>query len=87
LEVAVAQLLVRSLEDDVKMRLRQRAKRNGRSMEDEVRSILRDAVKYEDDGEPEGLGSLFVRHFAGKGLRTEIPEWRGEKPRAARFRK
>lgn len=41
----MAQFIVRDLEDDVKMRLKRRAIKHGRSMEEEVRHILRDAVK------------------------------------------
>ena len=44
LEVGVAQLLVRSLEDDVKAKLQQRVRRHGRSTEEEVRDILRAAA-------------------------------------------
>lgn len=44
----MAQLIVRNLEEDVKTRLRQRASRDGRSVEEEVRNILlRDATKRE----------------------------------------
>jgi hypothetical protein len=44
----VAQLVVRNIEKEVKVRLQRRASRNGRSMEAEVRDILRDAVKEQD---------------------------------------
>lgn len=40
----MAQLVVRNLEDEVKARLRKRAQRHGRSTEEEVREILRNAV-------------------------------------------
>ena len=40
----MAQLVVRNLEDAVKTRLQRRARRNGRSMEEEVREILRNAA-------------------------------------------
>jgi plasmid stability protein len=43
MESDVAQLVVRDIEEDVKIGLRRRAKRHGRSMEAEVREILRDA--------------------------------------------
>ena len=43
----MAQFVVRHLEDDVKEGSRRRAKRHGRSMEDEVRHILRNAAKEE----------------------------------------
>ena len=41
----MAQLLVRNLDDDVKARLRVLAAEHGRSMEEEVRVILRQAVE------------------------------------------
>lgn len=54
----VAQILVRNLDDRLKARLELRAKRNRRSMEAEVREILRNALKVE---EPQrGLGSEIV---------------------------
>jgi phosphopantothenoylcysteine decarboxylase/phosphopantothenate--cysteine ligase len=40
----MASITIRQLEDDLKRRLRLRAARNGRSMEDEVRTILRGAA-------------------------------------------
>ena len=40
----MASITVRNLDEGVKMRLRVRAAGNGRSMEEEVRLILRDAV-------------------------------------------
>ena len=40
----MAQLVVRNLEPSLKDRFQRRAKRNGRSMEEEVREILREAV-------------------------------------------
>src|SRR5438128_731033 len=44
-ETGMAQFVVRHLEDDVAAKLKRRAKRHGRSMEDEVRHILRNAAK------------------------------------------
>jgi plasmid stability protein len=41
----MAQVIVRNLEDAVKRKLRRRAARNGRSIEEEVRDILCNAVK------------------------------------------
>jgi antitoxin FitA len=40
MEVTMAQLVVRNLPDDVKERLKRRAKRHGRSLEAEVRDVL-----------------------------------------------
>jgi plasmid stability protein len=41
----VAQFVVRNIEAEVKSRVQRRAKRHGRSMEEEVRDILRNAAK------------------------------------------
>src|SRR5215467_9800557 len=44
----MASITIRQLGDDLKRRLRLRAARNGRSMEDEARTILRDAASLND---------------------------------------
>lgn len=79
---AVAQLIVRNLEDDVKEKLRQRADRHGRSTEEEVRDILRNAVRSEGGTSPP-LGSRLAARFARIGLTSEIEELRGEDARPA----
>ena len=43
--MSMASITIRNLDDDVKMRLRMRAAENGRSMEEEARLILRNAVE------------------------------------------
>ena len=43
----MASITIRNLDDEVKNRLRVRAANNGRSMEEEVRLILRAAVGHE----------------------------------------
>ena len=82
----MAQFIVRNLEEEVKKRLKRRAARSGRSMEDEVRHILRDAVKQEYRA-PVKLGSKIAARFAGRGLTSPIPELRGQAPRPAKFGK
>ena len=73
----MAQLVVRNLEQSVKARLQRRAKRHGRSMEEEVRDILRNAVKGADNPEG-GLGTRIAALFTGNGLKEgEIQELRG----------
>ena len=80
----MAQLVVRKLEDDVKMLLQQRARRHGRSTEEEVREILRNAVK--EEGAPRTpFGTRVRKRFARIGLKDELPEWRGEIAEPARF--
>jgi antitoxin FitA len=80
----VGQLVVRNLETSVKARLQRRAKRHGRSMEEEVRDILRNAVN-----EPEipsaGLGSEISSLFAKGGLESDIPELRGSEIKPPAF--
>jgi plasmid stability protein len=45
----MAQILVRALKPEVVRKLKERAKRNERSLEAEVRVILQDATRYERD--------------------------------------
>lgn len=80
----MAQLLVRHLEDDVKARLQRRAHRHGHSTEEEVREILRNAVR-DEGGAKAALGSRLAARFAGVGLMQDIPELRGEQARPADF--
>jgi len=72
----MAQFVVRDLEEDVKEGLKRRAKRHGRSMEDEVRHILRDAAKAERRSVRK-LGSRIAARFKGGGLSADLPELRG----------
>jgi plasmid stability protein len=73
----MAQLVVRNIEDALKERLRRRAKQHGRSMEEEVRDILRNALNRERQSS-DGLGTRLARRFKGRGLDFDIPEIRGE---------
>ena len=81
----MAQLIVRKLEDSVKALLTRRARRHRRSLEAEVRAILRVAAQ-EDEGPPVRLGTRIAERFAGKGLGAEIEEVRGQRVRAPRLR-
>ena len=80
----MAQLLVRNLDDSVKGRLQTRARRHGRSTEEEVREILRNAVREEEAPGPP-LGTRISRRFASLGLDEEISELRGQTPRSVDF--
>ena len=82
----MAQFTVRDLEEDVKARLKRRARRHGRSMEDEVRHILRDAVKQEYRA-TQKLGSRIAARFAKGGLSEDLPMLRGQSPRPPGFGK
>jgi plasmid stability protein len=78
----VAQFVVRQLEEDVKTRLKRRAERHGRSMEAEVRDILRTAA-MEESRPIARLGSRIAARFRRAGLTADLPEIRGQRPRAA----
>jgi plasmid stability protein len=80
----MAQLVVRNLDEDVKEKLKQRARRHGRSTEEEVRDILRNAVKTDDTGKP-GLGTRLRALFKDIGLEEDIPELRGQEAKPADF--
>jgi plasmid stability protein len=82
----MAQFTVRQLEEDVKVRLKRRAARAGRSMEEEVRHILRNAVKPGNASAPR-LGSRMAARFTKAGLTADLPELRGQSPRPADFGK
>jgi plasmid stability protein len=71
-EGAMAQILVRNMEDRLKSRLQRRAKRNGRSMEAEAREILRDALR-EEEAPKGGLGTEMVALFSGSGVYLDEP--------------
>ena len=81
----MAQLLVRNLEDDVKAKLQRRARQHGRSTEEEVRDILRNAVKEEGSMAP--LGTRLRARLARFKLDQDIPELRGQPARPATFSK
>ena len=68
----MAQILVRNLEEQVKGRLQHRAKRHGRSMEEEAREILRNALR-EEETPTRGLGSEIVALFSGSGVYLDEP--------------
>jgi plasmid stability protein len=75
-ETDMAQLIVRDLDDAVKRKLQRRAAQHGRSMEEEIRDILRDAIK--DDGRRRGgFGTESAKLFRGIGLEEPIRELRG----------
>ena len=80
----MAQILIRQLEDDVKAKLQRRARQHGRSTEEEVRDILRNAVRDESQP-PAKLGSRIVARFANVELDEDIAELRGQPVRPAQF--
>ena len=79
----MAQFVVRHLEDDVAAKLKQRAKRHARSMEDEVRHILRTAVQHRPPSQK--LGTRIAARFRRAGLTADLPELRGRTASPADF--
>lgn len=62
----MASITIRRLPENTKRRLRMRAARNGRSMEQEARELL-EAGLARTDAEPENLGEAIHRRFAPLG--------------------
>ena len=68
----MASITIRNLDDEVKIRLRIRAASHGRSMEEEARLILRDAVESEEG--PTDLAAAIRDRFAPfGGVEIELP--------------
>jgi len=82
----MATLTIRNLEDSTKAQLRLQAARHGRSMEEEARAILRQAVSGSPPQPPvEGVGSRIQAHFAQLGgVELELPDRTGP-PQAPDF--
>jgi len=78
----MAQLLVRQLDEDVKDALQRRARAHGRSTEEEVREILRNAVRAGPSG-PVRLGSTIASRFRGDGVEHDFAELRGHPAQGA----
>jgi len=77
----MATLTIRGLDPDTHTRLRIQAARHGRSMEAEVRVILREQLAPQA-GE-RGLGSKIHERFAGLEGELQVPDRGSELPRAA----
>lgn len=71
----MASLSVRKIDDEVYELLRIRAARNGVSMEEEVRRILKRAVSA-----PENLGDLARKYFGEDGVELELPRREPHEP-------
>ena len=82
----MAHFIIRHLEGDVKARLKQLAAKNGRSIEKEVRHILRNAVKQQNQPVAK-LGSRIAARFARTGLTAQPGELRDRQPRPSHFKK
>lgn len=80
---AIATLTIRGLDAVTHARLRVEAARHGRSMEAEVRAILHERLAPRDH--ERGLGSRIHARFQGLGNDLELPDRKGQVPRAAVF--
>ena len=68
----MASITIRNLDDNVKTRLRVRAAEHHRSMEEEARLILRDAVVRKADSR--NLASIMRSHFGpDNGMDLDLP--------------
>lgn len=83
----MAQIIVRNIPEEVKASLARRARLAGRSMEEEVRRILKNAAqkivqeeKTRANGKKKnwraGLGTRIANRFRGIGFEGPIPEIR-----------
>ncbi len=86
MEGAVAQFLIRKVDERVKARVQRRAKRNGRSVEAELREIINNATLREE-APAIGFGSATVALFSGSGIYLDEPiqEIRGMKMQIPNF--
>jgi plasmid stability protein len=83
----MASLTIRSLDEGTKAQLRIQAARHGRSMEEEARTILREAIEASQPSAAtkQGLGSRIQAHFAPfGGVELELPE-HSSQPSPAQF--
>ena len=71
----MATMTIRNLDDDLKGRLRMRAARHGRSMEEEARSILRAALaqRVEDDSGASLYAAIRARMEPFGGIDLDLP--------------
>jgi antitoxin FitA len=65
-------ITISNIDDDIKYRLQKRAEKHGRSLEEEVREILR-LVLIENTKHPLNLATLIEQRFANLGD-LELPE-------------
>jgi plasmid stability protein len=70
----MATLTIRKLDESTKIKLRVRAAKNSRSMEDEARNILRDALADDLKSEENLAESIHERFKALGGLELELPK-------------
>lgn len=71
--VAVAAITIRNIEESLKEGLRHRAATNGRSMQDEVREILRTTLASPMSRAVHPVDSMLSRFSALGGVELELP--------------
>jgi len=76
----MATLTIRDFDDDLKAELRIRAAEHGRSMESEVRAILRSVLTKPASGP--GMGTRIRQRFTGSDDLSIEPPIRNERARA-----
>lgn len=69
---AMASITIRNLDDRTKSRLRLRAARHARSMEEEARTILREALSVDAPAVPDLADAIRARFRAVGGVDLEI---------------
>lgn len=79
----MATITVRAIDEDLKARLRVQAAQHGRSMEEEVRQILRQALDHPQAGGR--LGTRILERFATVDGDVWVDLERTEPPRGASF--
>jgi plasmid stability protein len=81
-EVGMGNLTIRNLDDRVKTKIRMRAAKNGRSMEEEARRLLAAAAVRTSTTKEAGLGTAIRRRFATLGgfSLEPLPRERMRKP-------
>ena len=68
----MASILIRNLDERTKARLRLRAARNGRSMEDEARTLLREALTADARAGPDLVAAIRKRFEKVGGVDLDI---------------
>jgi plasmid stability protein len=70
----MSSLTIRKLDDETKARLRLRAARHGRSMEEEARNILRDGVRSAANAGGNLAAAIHRRFAAVGGVELALPK-------------
>ena len=78
-------LLLRNVDQDVHSRLKELARRNGRSVQAELRALVRAAVLAVPPQSAEPLSVRIRRRFQDLSLEGVFEELRGSEPRSAVF--